>query len=109
MTFDVHAARSAFPALAEGLAHFDCPGGTQVPSAVSDAVAEVMRSAVSNRHGPFPAAAGRTRSPTRRARPWPNLVGGDPSGVVLGPSMTSNTYVLACALAKTWAPGDEVC
>ena len=50
---DVAAVRADFPALAEGLAHFDGPGGTQVPSAASSAVAATMRSAVSNRHGPF--------------------------------------------------------
>ena len=53
MAFDVVRARQDFPALAEGLAHFDGPGGTQVPAAVSDAVAGTMRSAISNRHGPF--------------------------------------------------------
>ena len=108
MTFDVDAVRRDFPALAEGLAHFDGPGGTQVPSAVSDAVAGAMRSAVSNRHGPF-ASSRRADAIVDAARAAvADLVGGDPAGVVLGQSMTANTYVLAGALAKTWAPGDEV-
>jgi len=84
------------------------PGGTQVPAAVSDAVADTMRSAISNRHGPFPSSR-RTDAVVDAARAAvADLVGGDPAGVVLGQSMTSNTYVLAGALAKTWAPGDEV-
>ena len=106
--FDIAAARADFPALAEGLAHFDGPGGTQVPSAVSDAVAEAMRSAVSNRHGPF-ASSRRADAIVDAARAAvADLVGGVPEGVVLGQSMTANTYVVSRALAKTWQRGDEV-
>ena len=36
------------------------------------------------------------------------LTGGDPDGVILGPNMTTLTYRIAGALAKTWRPGDEV-
>ena len=108
MSFDVDAVRRDFPALAEGLAHFDGPGGTQVPSAVSEAVVEAMRSAVSNRHGPFPSSRRADAIVDAARAAVADLVGGDPAGVVLGQSMTANTYVLAGALAKTWAPGDEV-
>ncbi len=108
MSFDVAAVRAQFPALAEGLAHFDGPGGTQVPEAVSDAVRDAMRSAVSNRHGPF-ASSRRSDALVDAAREAvADLVGGDPAGVVLGQSMTANTYVMAGALSRTWAPGDEV-
>lgn len=106
--YDVEAVRRDFPALEEGLAHFDGPGGTQVPAAVSDAVHDAMRSALSNRHGPF-ASSRRSDAIVDAAREAvADLVGGDPAGVVLGHSMTANTYVLAGALAKTWVPGDEV-
>jgi cysteine desulfurase family protein (TIGR01976 family) len=108
MSLDVAAVRAQFPALAEGLAHFDGPGGTQVPEAVSDAVRAAMRSAVSNRHGPF-ASSRRADGVVDAAREAvADLVGGDPAGVVLGQSMTANTYVMAGALSRTWAPGDEV-
>jgi len=106
--FDVAAARADFPALAEGLAHFDGPGGTQVPSAVSDAVAGAMRSAVSNRHGAFPSSRRADGIIDQARAAVADFVGGQPEGVVLGQSMTANTYVLAGALARTWQPGDEV-
>ena len=100
--------RADFPALAEGLAHFDGPGGTQVPEQVSAAVHEVMRSAVSNRHGPF-ASSRRADAIVDGAREaLADLVGGEPDGVVFGQSMTANTYVMAGALARTWRPGDEI-
>ena len=106
--YDVERVRAGVPALAEGLAHFDGPGGTQVPAAVSDAVAAAMRSAVSNRHGPFASSRRADRLVDEARAAVADLVGGDPAGVVLGQSMTANTYVLAGALARTWREGDEV-
>jgi cysteine desulfurase family protein (TIGR01976 family) len=106
--FDATAARAHFPALAEGLAHFDGPGGTQVPAAVSDAMGSALRSAVSNRHGPFASSARADAIVDAAREAVADLVGGQPRGVVFGQSMTANTYVLARALAKTWQPGDEV-
>ena len=108
MRWDVDAVRRDFPALSEGLAHFDGPGGTQVPAAVSDAVADAMRSAVSTRHGPF-ASSRRAEALVSGARAAvADLVGGDPAGVILGQSMTANTYVLAGALSRTWRPGEHI-
>jgi cysteine desulfurase family protein (TIGR01976 family) len=108
MPYDVDQVRQQFPALAEGIAHFDGPGGTQVPRAVTDAVAAAMRSAVSNRHGDF-ASSARADGIVDDARAAAgDLLGVDPRGVFFGQSMTANTYVLARALAKTWSPGDEV-
>lgn len=106
--WDLDAVRADFPALQEGLAHFDGPGGTQVPSAVADAVVDTMRSAVSNRHGPFASSRRAERLVEQARAAVADLVGGDPAGVILGQSMTANTYVLAGALARTWRPGDEV-
>ena len=107
-TYDVASLRARFPALSEGAAHFDGPGGTQVPDVVADAVAGVLRSAVSNR--------GRLTRSERRAdeivvacrSAIADLLGADPAGVVQGRSMTALTYDFSRALAKTWGPGDEV-
>ncbi len=100
--------RSHFPALSEGLAHFDGPGGTQVPAVVADAVRDTYRSAVSNRHGGF-ASSDRSDALVDGARAAvADLLGADPRGVVLAQSMTANTYVLAGALAKTWGHGDNI-
>jgi len=108
MSYDVQAVRAQFPALSEGLAHFDGPGGTQVPAAVADAVGTAMRSAISNRHGDF-ASSARADGIVDDARAAAgDLLGADPRGIFFGQSMTANTYVLARALAKTWAVGDEV-
>jgi cysteine desulfurase family protein (TIGR01976 family) len=108
MGFDVAAVREHFPALAEGAAHFDGPGGSQVPDVVAEAVARVMRSAVSNR-GRVTASERRADDIVLAARTaMGEFLGVDPRGVVFGRSMTQLTYDFARTLAKTWAPGDEV-
>lgn len=108
MTYDVAAVRSQFPALAEGLAHFDGPGGTQVPAAVADAVAAALRSAVSNRHGDFASSVRADAIVAAARNAVGDLLGMEASGVFFGPSMTANTYMLARTLGATWRPGDEV-
>ena len=108
MTFDVEAVRRHFPALSDGTAYFDGPGGTQVPSAVADAVAGAMTSGVSNR-GTLTASERRAEEIVASARlAVADLLGCDAGGVVFARSMTQATYDVSRALAKQWAPGDEV-
>ncbi|MET8142534.1 cysteine desulfurase-like protein [Sphaerisporangium sp. NPDC005288] len=108
MTYDVAAVRERFPALKEGAAHFDGPGGTQVPDAVADAVAGALTAAVANR-GSVTAAEVRADQIVLDARSaMADLLAGVPAGIVFGRSMTQLTYDLARALAKDWNPGDEV-
>jgi cysteine desulfurase family protein (TIGR01976 family) len=108
MNYNVAAVRAHFPALDEGAAHFDGPGGSQSPARVADAVADVLRSAVANK-GTMTAAERRATAIVDAARAaGADLVGGDPSGIVFGRSMTQLTYDFARTLAKTWGPGDEV-
>jgi cysteine desulfurase family protein (TIGR01976 family) len=108
VSYDVSAIRRCFPALAEGAAHFDGPGGSQVPTAVADDVAATLSSAIANR-GSVTAAERRAETIVRAARQaMADLLGCDPGGVVFGRSMTALTYDMARTLAKDWRPGDEV-
>jgi cysteine desulfurase family protein (TIGR01976 family) len=108
MSYDVTAVRAHFPALLEGAAHFDGPGGSQSPTQVARAVADVLTSAVANK-GVMTAAERRATQIVDAARSaGADLVGGDPQGIVFGRSMTQLTYDFARTLAKTWGPGDEV-
>ena len=108
MTLDVGRVRAAFPALDLGVAHFDGPGGSQVPRVVADAVARTLFSGISNR-GAVSDAERRADDAVHGARAAvADLLGADPGGVVFGRSMTQITYDVARALATTWAPGDEV-
>jgi cysteine desulfurase family protein (TIGR01976 family) len=106
--YDVAAIRKQFPALAEGAAHFDGPGGSQVPAVVGDAVAATLTAAISNRGRSTPAER-RADDTVRAARlAIADLLGGDPRGVVFGRSMTQLTYDFSRTVAKGWSAGDEV-
>lgn len=108
MKLDVARIRSSFPALDLGVAHFDGPGGTQVPREVAAAVAATMTAGLSNR-GTVTAAERRADAVVAGARSAvADLVGGVPDGVVFARSMTQMTMDLSRALSRDWAPGDEV-
>lgn len=108
MGYDVAAVRACFPALEDGAAHFDGPGGSQVPDAVADAVASTLRAAVANR-GTVTSAEQRAEEIVAGARQAAaDLVGGVANGMVFGRSMTQLTYDFSRTLAKTWRPGDEI-
>ncbi|QVT78172.1 hypothetical protein ENKNEFLB_00545 [Nocardioides aquaticus] len=107
-TYDVAALRAHFPALADGTAYFDGPGGSQTPTAVAEAVAGALVAGLSNRGGTT-ASERRADAVVLAARQAAaDLVGGDPAGVVVGRSMTALTFDLARTLAAGWGPGDEV-
>jgi cysteine desulfurase family protein (TIGR01976 family) len=108
MTYDVPAVRAQFPALRSGTAHFDGPGGTQVPEPVARAVAETLTSSIANR-GRVTAAERLADDVVVGARAAvADLLGADPRGVVFGRSATQLTFDLARTLAAGWGPGDEV-
>jgi cysteine desulfurase family protein (TIGR01976 family) len=109
-TYDVDRVRAQFPALAHGIAHFDGPGGSQVPSSVARAVADTMTGGLCQR-GTLTETERRTEAVTRGARAAVgDLLGVDPGGVVFGRSMTQLTMDMARTLAASqeWGPGDEV-
>jgi cysteine desulfurase family protein (TIGR01976 family) len=108
MTIDIARVRADYPALAEGFVHLDGAAGTQVAAPVIAAAAGAMRRAVSNRTTVFEAGrrSGEIVAAAREA--VADLVGGDPGGVVFGPSATALTYMVARTIARSWGPGDEV-
>ncbi len=108
MSYDVAAIRTHFPALREGAAHFDGPGGSQVPVEVAEAVASTLSSAIANR-GQVTAAERRADRIVVEARQaMADLLGADTGGIVFGRSMTQLTYDFSRAIAKDWRAGDEI-
>jgi cysteine desulfurase family protein (TIGR01976 family) len=107
-TWDVEGIRAQYPALKDGTVYLDGAGGTQVPECVIEAISDAHRSGLSNVGGPF-AASRRSVQLIEGARAAvADLTGGQGGAVILGPNMTTLTYRLAGALAKTWLPGDEI-
>src|SRR6478735_1271747 len=108
MPYDVAAVRDRFPALKAGFAHFDGPGGSQVPDSVADAVARTLLSPLANR-GTVTEAERTADGIVHEARAaMADLLGADARGVVFGRSMTELTFAMARTLAAGWGPGDEV-
>ncbi len=107
-SLDLTSVRAQFPALEDGTAFFDGPGGSQTPRGVTEAIGDALRSGLSNRD--------RATRSGRRAddivlaarSAIADLVGAESDTVIFGRSMTALTFDLARTLARGWGPGDNV-
>ena len=107
-TFDPARVRAEFPALDLGVAYFDGPGGSQVPSSVAAAVAGALTAGLANRGSVTDAERRADELVTGARAAVADLLGADPRGVVFGRSMTQLTFDFARTLSREWGPGDEV-
>src|SRR5215210_1638188 len=104
-----HVNRDRFPGLADGWARLDGPGGTQVVDAAIDAMTDWMRSGrTANEGGAFPHARASEEVVEQARAAVGDMLGGDPRGVVFGPSMTALTMAFSAAAGRALAPGDEI-
>jgi cysteine desulfurase family protein (TIGR01976 family) len=111
---DITAIRRQFPGLARATnghaaVFFDGPAGSQVPLAVADAMRDYLLHENANHGGTF-ATSRATDALVERARAAAaDFVGAsDPEEIVFGHNMTTLTFHLARALARTWRPGDQI-
>ncbi len=112
--FDPIDVRSLFPALertlgGELVAYLDGPGGTQTPRAVSTAMTEVLDQGVSNTGGRFAASRYADEITASARSAVADLINAaNPNEVAFGQNMTSLTFAISRALARTWRAGDEI-
>ncbi|MET0704313.1 MAG: cysteine desulfurase-like protein [Mycobacterium sp.] len=106
--FDVDAIRAHFPALKDGAAHFDGPGGSQTPDVVADAIRHAMLSPLANRGVTTTAERNAEEIVGQCRTALGDLLNADPGGVIFGRSMTALTFDLARTLSATWRDGDEI-
>ena len=111
--------REDFPSLrrivdGSPVAYLDGPGGTQVPSAVIDAISAGYRSHNVNVHGSFPVSEELDRSMIEVRATIAEFLGAGQPGtdgsarISLGQNMTSLAFSLSRALSRAIKPGDEV-
>jgi cysteine desulfurase family protein (TIGR01976 family) len=101
--------RERFPGLRDGWSRLDGPAGTQVVDSAVQAMADWMTSGHgANSHGAFAAAEATDALVADTRATVGRLLGGDPSGVVFGPSMTTLNLSLSRAVGRTLRPGDEI-
>jgi cysteine desulfurase family protein (TIGR01976 family) len=111
---DVASLREQFPALrpaggGRAPVFLDGPGGTQVPRRVADAVAHYLTAANANTGGAFATARASDRILADAHQALADLLNApSPDEVVFGPNMTTLTFHLSRAFARTLRPGDEV-
>lgn len=113
MTPDINTLRAGFPALARTqngrqVAYLDGPGGTQVHESVIQAMSGFMTRGGSNLGGSF-VTSHETDTVVAAARSAiADLFGAQPNEIVFGQNMTSLTYAMSRALARTWSSGDNI-
>jgi cysteine desulfurase family protein (TIGR01976 family) len=105
--------RRRFPALARRhadrpIAYFDGPGGTQVPQAVADAVADYLLHHNANTHWRYPTSEETDRLLAAARQALADLLGATPAEVVFGANMTTLTFHLGRALGRAMNSGDEI-
>jgi len=112
--FDVAAVRRQFPALAakhgeREAVFFDGPAGSQVPEAVIAAIGDYLRTMNANHGGVFATAVRSDALLDEAHRAAADFVGADDADCCyFGANMTSLTFALSRALARTWNKGDEI-
>jgi cysteine desulfurase family protein (TIGR01976 family) len=113
MPADLSNVRSRFPALGRELdgrpvVFVDAPGGSQVPEAVIEAMADYLRRSNANSHGAFITSRESDRLIDEAHRAAADLLNADPDEVVFGPNATTLLFALSRSVARTLGPGDEV-
>ena len=108
MSYDVQKIRSYFPSLNTGLAFFDGPGGSQVPTVVGDAIAQAITKPISNRNVITESEKNAEEIVIGFRKAVADLIDVDPRGVVYGRSWTQLVYDFSRTLAKNWEEGDEI-
>ena len=111
--FDIEGIRARFPALARtenGLqvAYLDGPGGTQTPQSVIDAMSVALSEGISNLGGDFGASRAADEITDGARAAMGRMFGADPGSISFGQNMTSITFAMSRALARTWDSGDSV-
>ncbi len=108
MTYDVQKVRSDFPALKSGIAFFDGPGGSQVPTHVGRAISDAILKPISNRNVTTQSERNAEETVIHFRQAVADLINADPGGVIYGRSWTQITYDFSRTLAKSWKTGDEI-
>jgi len=88
---------------------FDGPAGSQVPTTVAAAMTHYLLYENANHGGNFATSVATDAMVLAARTAATDLFGADdPEEVVFGANMTTLTFHLARALARTWRPGEEV-
>ncbi len=89
--------------------YLDGPAGTQVPRRVIDAMVDYLQRSNANHGGLFATSRESDELLWDAHAAVADFLGAkDPATISFGPNMTTLTFALSRALARTWEPGDEI-
>ena len=113
LTYDVTAIRRLFPALTrtengQPVAYLDGPGGTQVPQTVIEAISNTLRAGVSNLGGGFGPSDDAVRITDQARSAMARFYNCTAEEVAFGQNMTSLTFAMSRAIARTWDSGNSI-
>lgn len=105
--------RACFPALERvhnnfPVAYFDGPGGTQVPRAVVEAMAEYLYHHNANTHWAYPTSEETDVALENARQTCADFLNASPGEIAFGANMTTLTFHLARALGLQYGSGDEI-
>jgi cysteine desulfurase family protein (TIGR01976 family) len=112
--FPIDSVRAQFPGLQREVAgrpaiFFDGAAGSQTPRRVAEAVSDYLLHRNANDGGPFATSQETTAILADAHRAVADFVGAERADEVsFGANMTTLTFALSRALAKTWKAGDEI-
>ena len=109
----VAAIRQYFPALRrlhgrDPVAYFDGPGGTQVPTAVVEAMSDYLLHHNANTHWTFPTSVETDAIISGARTVLADFLNASPNEIAFGANMTTLTFHLARALGRGYERGDEI-
>jgi cysteine desulfurase family protein (TIGR01976 family) len=112
-TYDVTAVREQFPALerthrGRRAVYLDGPGGSQVARSAIDAVSGYMIRGGANLHGPFPTSVETEEILRDTRQAMADFLGATPDEIAFGANMTTLTFAVSRALARTWDKDSEI-
>ena len=110
---DLSGAAARFPGLGRKqdgrtVVFADAPGGSQVPDAVVEAMAEYLRRSNANAHGAFATSQETDHVIEEAHRAAADLLNAAADEVVFGPNATTLLFALSRSIARRLEPGDEV-
>lgn len=107
MAYDVARVRGLHPTLGDGWVHFDSPSGMLIPDSVATTVSTAFRGSLAKATGPHPAARRSAAVLVAARQAVADLLGADPSAVVLGPDRAVLLSALADAASSRVSLGYE--
>ncbi len=109
MTLDLTAVRKQFPALNRPTIFLDNPGGTQIAQTSLDRINAYLLECNANHGGAFPASQASDALLEAAHQAMADFLhAARPEEIVFGLNMTTLTFALSRALAKTLNPGDGI-